>query len=390
MRVILVSTIALIDYNLIYNLFSEEIYYVIQLGQNVLVGQVREGLSLWQAKVDDETRKIQFTGGSTYIISLPKNWIAQNQLKKGSFIKLHEEESGLLTIVPPSSRVQRRLDEATILVYADDDTEMINRKIVSAYLSGYNSIHIKSDKQPLSSSQRHDVKAFVRRMLVGTEIVTDTSVQLMLQVLLSYPELTIHSALRRMSLITVSMHKDAISCLGSSDNLSLKDVITTDNEVDRFNLYVTRQLRAAMQNPRISKEIGLANTKDCLGYRLVTKSVERTADHAVKIAENVLMLKHKLDRDAFGKIESMSSQALKMFSTAMESLFKQDYNSAETIIESIKEIGALEKEAVASAQIDVEDIASIRLIIESIRRTAEYSCDIAEIVLNLTVDSILV
>ena len=78
-----------------------------------------------------------------------------------------------------------------------------------------------------------------------------------------------------------------------------------------------------------------------------------------------------------------------MFDKAMESLFKQDYNIAETIIESIKEVDILEKETVASAQLDVEDFASLRLIIESIRRTAEYSCDIAEIVLNLTVDSIL-
>ena len=59
------------------------------------------------------------------------------------------------------------------------------------------------------------MKIFVRRMLVGTEIVTDTSSQLMLQVLLSYPELTIQSALRRMSIITTSMHKDAILGLTS-------------------------------------------------------------------------------------------------------------------------------------------------------------------------------
>jgi phosphate uptake regulator len=345
---------------------------------------------LWQPREDDETRKIQFTGGSTYIISLPKNWIAQNQLKKGSFIRLHEEEGGSLTIVPPSSRIKERLDEATIMVRTDDDTEMLNRKIVSAYLSGYNSIHVKSDKQQLSSKQRHDMKSFVRRMLVGTEIVTDTSSQLNLQVLLSYPELTIQSALRRMSIITTSMHKDAILGLNANDNLLLKDVMTTDNEVDRFNLYVIRQLRTAMQNPRISKEIGLANGKDGLGYRLVTKSVERTADHAVKIAENILTLKHKLNGDLLEKIEKMSVASIKMFDTAMESLFRQDYNTAETIIEGIKEVGILEKEAVLSAQTDTEDVASLRLIIESIRRTAEYSCDIAEIVLNLTVDSILV
>ncbi len=135
----------------------------------------------------------------------------------------------------------------SIKVSQNDDTEMIMRKIVSAYLGGYNSIQIKPDKQLLSIKQRHEMKNFVRHMLVGTEIVTDTASHLILQVLLSYPELTIQSALRRMSIITTSMHKDAILGLRASDNSLAKDVISTDNEVDRFNLYVTRLLRTAIQ-----------------------------------------------------------------------------------------------------------------------------------------------
>lgn len=339
---------------------------------------------------EEETRKVQFTGGSTYIISLPKKWICENQLKKGSFIRLRAEDGGLLTIVPPDSTVQKRTDEAIIKVTQNEDTETITRKIVSAYLSGYNSIQIRADKQQLSAWQRHEMKNFVRRMLVGTEIVTDTAFQLILQVLLSYPELTVQNALRRMSIITTSMHKDAITCLRTNDNLLAKEVISNDNEVDRFDLYVTRLLKTAIQNPRMSKELGLVSGKDSSGYRLITKSVERTADHAVNIAENVLALKQSLSKEMLDKIEEMSSMAIKMFDVSIESLFRQDYKSADTIIETIKQICALEKEAVASSQMCVEDAANLRLIIESIRRTAEYSCDIAEIVLNLTVDSILV
>ena len=227
-------------------------------------------------------------------------------------------------------------------------------------------------------------------MLVGTEIVSDTSSQLVLQVLLSYPELTVQNALRRMSIITASMHNDAVLGLKTNDSLLSKEVISTDNEVDRFNLYVNRLLKAAIQNPRITKEIGLLNGKDCLGYRLVTTAVERTADHAVKIATNTLTLKHKINSTLQEKIQKMSSASVKMFDSAMESLFRQDYNTADTIITSIKTIDALEQEAVQSCQIDLEDAAALRLIIESIRRTAEYASDIAEIVLNLTVDSILV
>jgi phosphate uptake regulator len=227
-------------------------------------------------------------------------------------------------------------------------------------------------------------------MLVGTEIVIDTPGELTLQVLLSYPELSIQSALRRMSIITASMHRDAIAALKELDHQQAKEVSTTDNEVDRFNLYIVRQLKTAIQNPRIIKEIGLQNARDCLGYRLVTKSVERTADHAANIADNVLELSKKLDEETIECLEEMSRIAVSMFETAIEALFRQDYALAESIVEKIKDVVSLEKEAVVSSQkVDIKEAPYLRLIIESIRRTAEYASDIAEIVLNLTVESVL-
>ena len=344
-----------------------------------------------EPKSSGETRKLQFTGGSTYIISLPKKWIDQNQLTKGSVIRVREEEGGLLSIIPTETATQQKLDEATIKVTNKDHPDALIRKTVSAYLVGYNLIHIKSDGQKqLSAKQRHDVKNFSRNMLVGTEIVTDTPEELTLQVLLSYPELSIQSALRRMSIITASMHRDAITALKELNQLQAKEVVTTDNEVDRFNLYIVRQLKTAIQNPRIIKEIGLRTARDCLGYRLVTKSVERAADHAANIAENISHLNKKLDKETVDKLEEMSNIAVSMFETAIEALFRQDYVLAETIVEKREDLVAIEKKAVVSSQkIDIEEAPYLRLIIESIRRTAEYASDIAEIVLNLTVESIL-
>jgi hypothetical protein len=37
----------------------------------------------------------------------------------------------------------------------------------------------------------------------------------------------------------------------------------------------------------------------------------------------------------------------------------------------------------------IEEIPNVRLLIESIRRTAEYVSDISEVVLNLNVESVL-
>ena len=89
---------------------------------------------MMQSKLTEETRKLQFTGGSTYIISLPKRWVDQNQLKKGSVIKLREEEGGLLSIIPSDTEIQQRPEEASIRVAAKDAPDAIIRKTVSAYL----------------------------------------------------------------------------------------------------------------------------------------------------------------------------------------------------------------------------------------------------------------
>jgi phosphate uptake regulator len=332
------------------------------------------------------------TGGSTYIVSLPKKWITKNQLEKGSSLTFFEEEDGSLSVLSSSELVrEKKSEEAFIRVSPNENSDTIIRKLVSTYLVGYNLIHIKArDQQQLSSKQRNAIKNFARDLLVGTEIVTDTPSELTLQVLLSYPELSIQSALRRMCIITSSMHRDALTALKELDPQLAKSVIATDDEVDRFSLYIIRQLKTAIQNPKIIKEIGLTNARDCLGYRLVTKSVERVADHAANIAENVLLVKEPIDEEILKNLEEMSNLGVSMFETTIESLFRLDFNLAESVIQKTKQINFTMKDALLSSKkIGTEEVANLRLVIESLRRTAEYASDIAEIVLNLTVESVI-
>jgi len=242
----------------------------------------------------------------------------------------------------------------------------------------------------LSSKLRNHLKNFARNYLVGTEIVIDNPTELTLQVLLNYPELTVQNALSRMSIIASSMHKEAIEALKKLDYSSSKAVIETDREVNRFGLYIVRLLKMAVSNQRIVKEIGLANQRDCLGYRLIAKSVERTADHATKIAENTLLLEEQVNQETLDNIGQLSGLANSMFENSMEALFKHDFNLAEGVIEKLSQVHKLEKEAVLSSQnAKVEEMVNLRLLIESVRRTAEYASDISEVVLNLNVESIL-
>jgi phosphate uptake regulator len=343
-------------------------------------------------KLNDEQRKLQVTGGSTFILSLPKDWATKNELKRGSSMIVREEDDGSLSIAPSSFPKKEKQDEAFIRVSQNDNPDAVMRTAISAYLNGYNILHIRAPGQKiLSTKVRNHLKHFARNYLVGTEIVIDTPTDLTLQVLLNYPELTVQNALSRMSIIASSMHKEAIAALSKLDYSSAKAVIETDREVNRFGLYIVRLLKLAVSNQRIVKDIGLSYQKECLGYRLIAKAVERTADHATKIAENTLLLKDPVNGEIIEKIGALSELANSMFESSVEALFKHDFNLAETVIEKLSQVHKLEKETVLSLLPDanVEEAVNVRLIVESVRRTAEYASDISEVVLNLNVESVL-
>ena len=348
-------------------------------------------LTTKEEKLSEEQRKLQVTGGSTFIISLPKDWATKNELKRGSAMMVREEEDGSLCIAPSSFPKKEKQDEAFIKALQTDNPDAVMRTAISAYLSGYNILHIRAQNQKvLSSKLRNHLKNFTRNYLVGTEIVIDTPSELTLQVLLNYPELTVQNALSRMAIIASSMHKEAISALKKLDYASAKAVIETDREVNRFGLYIVRLLKLAVSNQRIVKEIGLSHQKECLGYRLIARAVERSADHATKIAENTLFLNEPVNEEVLDKIGQLSELANSMFENSVEALFKHDFNIAESVIEKLGIVHKLEKETVLCSQTaKPEEMVYLRLIIESVRRTAEYASDISEVVLNLNVESVL-
>jgi len=343
-------------------------------------------------ELNEETRKIQLTGKSTYIVSLPKKWMTSMNLKAGSQIVVSKQSDASLLLTPKELAKQTKLGEASITIFQKDDPNTIARKIIALYLVGYNSIRIKAKDERTTSLQRNLIKDLTRRKLVGTEIISDSPNEMKLQILLSYPELSVENALRRMCLIAVSMHEDVIRALRELDKKLAQDVVVLDDEVDRFSLYIIRQLKSAVQSESVLKDIGLSNQRDCLGYRVIVKAVERIADHAVKIAENVITLDEKIDDHITQKISNMSSFAVSVFDDSTKALYKKDYSLADNVVAKAKTVVQMENEIVKAIakRLESREVSNIRMILESIRRTAEYASDIAEIVLNLNVEQIIV
>jgi len=336
----------------------------------------------------EDLRKVQVTGGSTFIISLPKAWVEQMGLQRGSVIRISQKDDLTLCLTPEGADTPESQRKVIINPTPEDTPESIVRRVVSAYLMGYNIIQLRSNQQRLDSSQKFSVKDFTRKKLVGTEILSDLPQDLTLQVLLSYAELSVKDALRRMSVIAASMHKDAIIALGTEDLNLAREIVAMDDEVDRFNLYIIRLLKVAVIDAHVLKESGLKSPRECLGYRLITKSVERMADHAVNIAHNRLELTlSTLDDELLAEMKKLSNFALEIFEDAMDSVFEEKYSEADKVLNLAQRTRNMEAEILHMIvkHAPPEEVPALRLIVESILRTAEYGADIAETVLNMTV-----
>lgn len=339
-----------------------------------------------------ETRKIQFTGKSSYIVSLPKPWIMELGLKQGDQIRMVRKGASTLELYPQKFETRfQKIEDATIEIDVEEKTPTIVRKLISLYFLGFKTINVKPKFGRLNPSQRTAVKEAVRRMLMGSEIISDSTGGITIQVLVNLLELSVDGAFKRMLDLTKSMSNDAILAV-KENNLELaQEVINTDDEVDRFGFYIIRQLKIAIQNEHMLKEMGFRNARICLGYRLVVKNIERAGDHAAFIAKDLLEFKKPVKKEILDKIQDMNKFCLSVLDDSCLALFKEDYVHAEQIIEKTFEITKYERKIrdASKSLKDDEEIYRIRRITESIKRISEYASDIAEIVLNMNIEKAL-
>ena len=332
-----------------------------------------------------QTRRLQIVGGSTYTVSLPKTWIDELQLKKNCDITLIKNRNDSITLFQEE---QSRKNNATTLIGQRDSKESIRRKIIAMYLSGYKTIEIKTKGLEISSTHRVAIRDLVRTTLMGTEIVDTSSEKIKLQVMTHLAQLSFDVALKRMYVTATNMHQDAIEALKELDSESAEEVIKMDDEVDRFSLYLMRNLNLSLENVQVLLDSGLEKPSDCLGYRTVVKCVERIADHAGLIAKKVKYLDSPIDKKILNEIEQISNESLTVFENSITALSKRDYEMAEKVASSVTQVIEKEKKLMDSLKPDV-NTAIIKLILEDIRRTAEYSRDISEIVIDGTVQSVI-
>jgi phosphate uptake regulator len=330
-----------------------------------------------------EIRRVQITGGSSYIITLPKEWITSRNIKKNDPLGIHIQSDGTLLLTPKiTQEPQQKIKEFDVSKISKPT--YLLQLLIGAYIAGYSSIKITSPSR-MSTAVRNVIRSFTQ-LAIGPEVIEETETMVILKDLHNPTEMPFDRTIKRMHIIVKGMHEDAMRALHTNDNPLAEDVLSRDNDVDRLHWLVARQYNMLLQNASLAEKmnitIGMAST--CF---FISRIIERIGDHVVRITQNTPnLIESNLDKKVIEKILAASTLSLDIFNKSMSSFFKKDIKASNETLESLVKLEALceELNTLALKQKGIVAI-STGYIIESIRRIGEYAEDISENVINYLV-----
>jgi phosphate uptake regulator len=321
-----------------------------------------------------ETRKVQVTGGSTFTVSLPKDWARANDVAAGSIVEFHSEED-LLLLSPKreTDRVEGTLDIGDL----GEDHEL-TRAVMTMYVNGFDVIALESSR--ITAGQRRIIRDATQG-LVGLEVIEETGERVVLQDLLDSSELSVHNAITRMRLVSLTMLSDAVEALIEDDDDLAHDVVERDDDVDRLWYMVSRVFRTVLRNPTAATEIGFPR-ETVFDFQSSARQLERIADHATKIADLALETA-EITGETADLLEALQAEAVEVPETAMDALLADDAeegvrlaNAARAQIQVVDDRAREVDKRVREH--DPQSAQVLGLVVDSLSRTADYGGNIAE------------
>ncbi len=359
------------------------------------------------AEKDLGYRRVQCTGRGSYIISLPKEWVQDLELKRGSEIAFNIQPDSTLMLVP--RRIQEKEGrgnaakpkEYFINIDQKETIQSTLRMIRALYAIGADIIRVHFKNPQDSIKHKNEIKNLARDNFLGSEIIEETSDEITLQILIKHSEFPIEKAVRRMAIVAISANRDAIAALKERSTSLFDSVISAHNDVNRLGLYIVRQLKYGIER-NLYRELGFKTPKEFLLYRIAVNDIESIAQNAMNIINNLgslqkliddetLFIKDPIDEEIYNQLVNFSQQAHQLYDDAIKALFKREYKDAEKLISKRESLTPLENELImlmSSKKIDPNIASILRLIFDSSRRIMDYSGNMTELTLNRTVEEL--
>lgn len=320
-------------------------------------------------------RKIQRTGGTTYIVSLPKKWVENHNMREGDFITLIIDEDEIIIKTQEESR-----EELSAVINAKDiDPRLLERLVISYYLAGYDIVKVVDQK--ISEEYRSHIKKIIKKKMIGFEVIDEDINIIKIGSLVKEKELSLDIAISRMFKIGRFLLDILPDVILEHNESNARLIIQTDDDMDRLYLYIIRMVRKTRDK---SSDVGRL-----IITSMLAKALERIVDHIVRIAYTVIEMSQPIEKGIRKMLYNILHISSEIYVSTYNAYIHRDTLLANEVISRVKNTSRkydyITNQLRNNESLSSEEIIHINTILESGKRICEYSADIGEMIIDLNI-----
>jgi phosphate uptake regulator len=218
-------------------------------------------------------RKIQLIAGSTYTVSLPKEWIIKNHLKEKNEVNITEKNNRLILSKGDEQKTEKNLDIDV------DKYSNIKDVLFTLYYQGIEVINLYSKKE-ISKNIKSDIRKTLMH-ISGAEITYEDKKKIIIQILLDRSKIKLKQIIYR-SLLIIDM---SLSNILNGNNFD--EVFLNEEEIDRLYNLMTSIITLSIIDAEILDSSGIEEVFLIPQYFLIIKRIENLADEIYRIGEYI-------------------------------------------------------------------------------------------------------
>ena len=214
-------------------------------------------------------RKIQQLGSSTLAVTLPAEWVREQELDKGDKLVVQRDETGGSLLVVPEEPSNHE-SESTIDA-GDMTAASLRRAVIGQYVLGRQLIRIENDG-PFDPDTL-DAVAEVERRLMGLGVVEDGIDTITIRCSVDPGDFGLPTLMERLWRTEETMRTETVSALLTDDLDAARRSQNRQRQVEKLLYLFLRLVFTTYKNPRLNHCVGLETGFPLIGYRSVAQDI---------------------------------------------------------------------------------------------------------------------
>jgi phosphate uptake regulator len=315
-------------------------------------------------------RKVQLTGGSTYTVSLPKDWAGEQDIEPGSLVNLYSQGDQLVMTQGDTGPADG--EHVSTVTAADREPATVAHSVASAYIAGCDEVRIEDIR---TADQR---RAIVRtiRSFVGLEVMSEDNEGMVARTMLDAGTLSAEQTLAQIERTTMEMHEEAVKAVVDADGEVGAGIARQDDDVDRLFALVSRGFQQSLVDPAVT--MGEHDALTPFEYYMAARQLERIADHAEKIATTAGRLNQQPPEETAADLVSLADRSRDIVGRSLSGMLDPASRTGHVIADAEELLSDIETTDQQLYERGLADGYLLGLVLDSVERTVQYGINVAE------------